>query len=232
MTAHINAKTNEIAPIVIMPGDPNRAEFIANKYLENYKIVSTVRGNNIYTGLYKDKEITVMSSGMGMPSIGIYSYELYKFYNVDTIIRIGTAGSFSKDLNLFDVILADNVYTDSSYAKVQSNLDYKSISGSKQINNKILDTSNKLNQNVLLTNIYSSDVFYKEKFDYEYLNKNNIKATEMEAFALFHTASILNKNAACLLTISNSFITNEETTSLEREQNLDKMIKLCLESVR
>lgn len=232
MTAHINAKENEIAKTVIMPGDPKRAEFIANKYLDNYEIVSTVRGNNIYTGTYKGKEVTVMASGMGMPSIGIYSYELYKFYDVDTIIRIGTAGAFTKELNLFDVILADTVYTDSSYAKVQSNLDYTSIKSNYEVNNKILETSNKLNENVKLANIYSSDVFYKEKFDYEYLFSNNIKATEMEGFALLHTASILNKKAACLLTISNNFETNEETSSLEREQKLDNMIKLCLESIR
>ena len=136
MTPHINALEGEIAKVVIMPGDPLRAKYIAENYLKDYKLVNTVRNIYAYTGYYNDKLVTVMASGMGMPSIGIYSYELYKFYNVEKIIRIGTCGVYTDKVKLFDVILVDNAYSDSSFAKVQNGYNDNIISASKELNNK------------------------------------------------------------------------------------------------
>lgn len=232
MTAHIEAKKEDIAKTVIMPGDPNRAKFIAENYLENYKKVNSVRGILAYTGFYNGKEVTVMASGMGMPSIGIYAYELYKFYDVENIIRIGTAGAYDKNLKVFDVLLVSESYSDSSYAKVQSNIEDNIMYPSKELGNSIKETAKKLNIDLKEGKIYSSDVFYIENHNIKEMSeKYHFLATEMESFALFHTAHILSKKAACLLTISNHFITGEETTSEEREKSLTTMIMLALSSV-
>ena len=134
MTPHIEAKKEEIAKTVIMPGDPLRAKFIAETYLEEYRLVNQVRGMYAYTGKYKGKEVTVMASGMGMPSIGIYSYELFKFYDVDNIIRIGTCGAYTDKIKLYDVILAKEVYTDSSFAKVQNGSTYNTLTSNEELN--------------------------------------------------------------------------------------------------
>lgn len=232
MTAHIEAKEGEIAKTVIMPGDPKRARFIAETYLENYKKVNDVRGILAFTGTYKGKEITVMASGMGMPSIGIYAYELYKFYHVDTIIRVGSAGSFDPALDLYDVILASEAYSDSSFALVQDGTEDKIIRPTQILNEQIKLTAENMAIDLHTGKIYSSDVFYKEELDpVEMHKKKGCIATEMEAFALFHIASKLGKNAGALLTISNSFVTGEETTAEEREKSLSTMIELALESV-
>lgn len=231
MTAHIKAKKDEIAQTVIMPGDPLRAKFIAETYLKDYKLVNTIRNIYAYTGYYKDQKITVMASGMGMPSIGIYSYELYKFYDVKNIIRVGTAGAYTKDLNLYDVVLVNASYSDSSYAKVQNNSDDKLIEASYATNLYISTTAEEKNIPITIGNIYSSDVFYKEEDNYKDIVKEiGCIACEMESFALFHNAKVLNKRASCLLTISNSFVTNEETTAEERQNAFTKMIELALEA--
>ena len=148
MTPHIEAKEGEIASIVLMPGDPKRAEFIAKTYLKDYKLVNTVRGILAFTGIYKDTKVTVMASGMGMPSMGIYSYELYKFYNVDTIIRIGSAGCYDENLNVYDVLLVLDSYTDSSFAKVQNGSEENILSSSNEINQKIKESAKELNINL------------------------------------------------------------------------------------
>ncbi len=232
MTAHIEAKEGEIAKTVLMPGDPKRATMIANTYLENPKLVSSVRGMLAYTGTYKGKSVTVMSSGMGMPSIGIYAYELYQFYHVDTILRIGTAGAYDPDLKIFDVLLTTESYSDSSFAKVQSNVTDEVMYPSVSLNQKIKETAKTLSIPLKEGKIYSSDVFYLEHHDYQKMfSVNHCLATEMESFALFHIAHRLQKQAGCLLTISNHFVTGEETTSKEREQSLHTMIKLALESI-
>ena len=231
MTAHIEAKKDEIAQTVIMPGDPLRAKFIAETYLKDYKLVNTIRNIYAYTGYYKDQKITIMASGMGMPSIGIYSYELYKFYDVKNIIRVGTAGAYTKDLNLYDVVLVIASYSDSSYAKVQNNSDDKLIEASYATNLYISTTAEERNIPITIGNIYSSDVFYKEEDNYKDIVKEiGCIACEMESFALFHNAKVLNKRASCLLTISNSFVTNEETTAEERQNAFTKMIELALEA--
>ena len=232
MTPHNEAKMGEIAKTVIMPGDPLRAKMIAEKYLDNYKLVNKVRNIYAYTGTYKGKEVTVMASGMGMPSMGIYSYELFKFYDVDNIIRVGSAGAYSPELKLFDVVLANEVYSDSSFAKVQNGYDKSFNYPSSELNLKIKETANRINIPIYEGRIYSGDVFYKEdENNMSMYNDKKCLCVEMESFALFHNASILGKNAACLLTISNSFVTNEETTSEEREKSFNKMIELALETI-
>ena len=227
MTPHIESEKNEIAKTVLMPGDPLRAKYIAEKFLDDYKLVNQVRNIYAYTGHYKGKEITVMASGMGMPSIGIYSYELYKFYDVENIIRIGTFGAYTKDLDLYEVVLVDKAYSDSSYALVQNNNESKFIEASQELNDKIIKTSDEIKT----VTIYSSDVFYKEYENYKELyEKYNCMGVEMESFALFSNAKVLGKKAACLLTVSDNFETNEKISSTERQNALNKMITLALES--
>lgn len=232
MTPHINAEKGQIAKTVIMPGDPYRAKYIAEHYLEEYKLVNEIRGMFAYTGKYKGKEITVMASGMGMPSIGIYSYELYKEYDVDVIIRVGSAGAYQEQLKLYDVILVDDCYSESSFALTQNGCRDNIISANKELTDLIEKTANSINQNVIRGRIHSGDVFYKENDNYKELVSNyNCIACEMESFALFHNANVLKKKAACLLTVSNSLITNEETTSEERQNSFNDMILLALESI-
>ena len=232
MTPHIEAKKEDIAKIVLMPGDPLRAKMIAEEFLENPRLVNKIRNILAYTGTYKGKEVTVMASGMGMPSIGIYSYELFKFYDVDSIIRVGSAGAYTKDLNLYDVILVNASYSDSSYAKVQSGSEESIINASSNLNFYLQDAANNLNIPITIANIYSTDVFYKECDNYKELyNKYGCLACEMESFALFHNAKILNKKAACLLTISDNLETHEETSPLERQNSFKKMIEIALESI-
>ena len=230
MTPHIEAKENEIAKVVIMPGDPMRAKFIAENYLKDYKLVNTVRGMYAYTGKYRDKEITVMASGMGMPSIGIYSYELYKFYNVEKIIRVGSCGAYTKDLNLFDIVLVNACYSESSFALTQNGCKDNMMNASSSINFYIKETAEEKNIHLSIANIHSSDVFYKENDNYkEIYEKYGCLGCEMESFALFHNANVLGKKAACLLTVSNNIVTGEETTSEERQNSFTKMIELALE---
>ena len=230
MTDHIEAKKEEIAKTVIMPGDPLRAKFIAENYLKDYKLVNQVRGIYAYTGTYKGKTITVMASGMGIPSMGTYSYELYKFYDVENIIRIGTTGAYTKDLNIYDLLLVDKCYSESTYAKVLSNTDDKFAYPSNYLNEIILKTAEYLNDSITLSTIHCSDVFYEKENKFQELYKKyNCQAGEMESFSLFHNAKILNKNAACILTVSNNIVTGTTTTSKERETTLKKMIELALE---
>ncbi len=231
MTPHNEAKKGEIAKTVLMPGDPLRAKFIADTYLSDVRLVNTVRNMYAYTGKYKNKEITIMASGMGMPSIGIYSYELYKFYDVENIIRIGSAGAYTKDLNLYDIVLVTDSYSESSYALTQNGETRHILSSNPELNNIILETAKKNNIKLFAGTIHSSDVFYKDNDNFKELNeKYNCLACEMESFALFHNANILNKKATCLITISDSLVTKEQTTSEERQNSFNKMIELALDS--
>ena len=232
MTPHNNAKKEDIAKTVIMPGDPLRAKFIAETFLKDYRLVNTVRNIYAYTGYYNDKLVTVMASGMGMPSMGIYSYELYKFYDVENIIRVGSCGVYTDKLNLFDVVLVDKAYSDSTYAKVQNGCESNVLSGSEILNNKIRETGKNNNIELVEGTIYSSDVFYKENDNYEELrDKYNCLGVEMESFALFHNANVLGKNAACLLTVTDHFITHEKASSEDRQKAFTDMIELALKSI-
>lgn len=232
MTAHNEAKKEEIASTVLMPGDPLRAKYIADNFLTDAKQVNTVRNMFAYTGFYKGKKITVMASGMGMPSMGIYSYELFKFYDVEKIIRIGSVGAYTKDLNLYDLILVSSSYSDSNYAKIQNGCNDDILYPSESLNNRIIETSKKLNYDLHVGTIHSSDVFYSDIVNINSLvNEKHCLGVEMESFALFHNANVLKKEAACILTVSNNIITNEDTTSEERQNSLNKMVELALESI-
>lgn len=230
MSTHIESKLEDISSVVLMPGDPKRCEYIARKFLSNSKIVNNVRGMTAYTGYYKSKKITVFPSGMGCPSMGIYSYELFKEYNVDSIIRIGTMGGYT-DLKLKDIVLVDNSITNSNYGKYLCNYPNININGDMELNNIILNTSKELGLNIYNGNIYSSDVFYEQNNDFkEKVAKYNVLGVEMESFALFTNAKLLNKKAATLLMVSDSFIYPDKLSSLEREQGLDNLITLALET--
>lgn len=232
MTPHIEAKKEDIASIVLMPGDPLRAKFITETYLEDYKLVNNVRGMLGYTGYYKGKKVTVMASGMGMPSIGIYSYELFNFYGVDSIIRVGSCGSYTDKLKLYDIILATSSYSDSSYSLIQNGYSENYIEANTELNQKMKESSKKLKYLINEGIIYSSDVFYKEKENYKELYETKgCLAVEMESFALFHNARVLGKKAACILTVSDNLVTKEETSSLERQKSFTKMMEIALESI-
>lgn len=225
MTVHINANKEDIAKTVIMPGDPLRAKFIAETYLESYKLVSDVRGILAYTGFYKNKKVTVMASGMGNPSMGIYSYELFKFFGVENIIRVGSCGAYTKDLNLYDLILVEESYSNSTFAFLQNNCKEKVMYSSKELNEKIINNK----RDIIKGKVYCSDVFYQEEDNFKELHKEeNCIAVEMETFALFHNANVLNKNATAILTVSDNLVTKEETTSDERQNSFTKMMELAL----
>ena len=232
-TPHNEAKNGDIAKTVLMPGDPLRAKFIAETYLENVNCFNTVRNMYGFTGTYKGKMVSVMGSGMGMPSIGIYSYELYNEYDVDTIIRIGSAGSYCDKLRVFDVMLADSAYSESSFAKVQGGYEDDITYPTESLNMDIMNIAKELGKTIKIGRVHSSDVFYRQdKSPYykELYENKQCLCVEMESFALFHNARILGKNAACLLTISDSFVSNEITTSKQRQQSFTEMMEIALET--
>ena len=230
MSVHIESNKDDIAETVLMPGDPKRCEYIARKFLANAKLINNVRGMTGYTGYYKSKKITVFPSGMGNPSMGIYSYELFKEYDVNNIIRIGTMGAYT-NLNLKDIVLVTNSVTNSNYGKYLCNYPNININGDMELNNIILNTSKELGLNIYNGNIYSSDVFYEQNNDFkDKVAKYNVLGVEMESFALFTNAKLLNKKAATLLMVSDSFIYPDKLSSLEREQGLDNLITLALET--
>lgn len=232
-TPHNEAEKGQIAKTVLMPGDPLRAEFIANTFLDNVKKFNGVRNMFGFTGTYKGKEVSVMGSGMGMPSIGIYSYELFTQYDVENIIRIGSAGSYCKEVKVYDVVLATEAYSESTFAKTQSGYDKDKTYPSSTLNDFIRKSACKLGIDIYEGCIHSSDVFYREDKSPYYKKLYEDKgclAVEMESFALFHNAYVLGKRAACLLTISDSFESNEVTTAKERQTSFTKMMEIALET--
>lgn len=230
-TPHIGAKQGEIAKTVIMPGDPLRAKFIAENFLNDIVCFNSVRNMFGYTGLYKGEKVSIMGSGMGMPSMGIYSYELFNFYDVDNIIRIGTAGSISDELNLKDIVIGMGVCTDSSYAQ-QFNLPgtYAPIPSYKLLRGAV-DKAEEMNLNVKVGNILSSDVFYvdAEKKLKPWLEVG-VLAVEMESVALYLNAARSKKNALCILTISDHVFGDAQLTAKERQEGTLEMAKLALET--
>lgn len=233
-TPHNEAHKEEIAKVVLMPGDPLRAKFIADTYLSDVICFNKVRNMFGYTGIYKGKRISVMGSGMGMPSIGIYSYELFSQYDVEVIIRVGSAGSYCKEAKVYDVVLASEAYSESNYAKVQNGYELDKTYPSIELNTQIKDTAARLNISIVEGCVHSSDVFYQEDkspYHERLYKEHGCIAVEMESFALFHNAKVLGKKAACLLTISDSFVSHEITSAKERETSFTKMMELALESV-
>lgn len=235
MTAHIESKKEDIAKTVIMPGDPLRAKYIADNFLEDARLVNNVRGMLAYTGKYKGKELTVFASGMGIPSMGIYAYELYKFYDVETIIRVGTAGANKEEVKLLDIIIADSAYTLSSYPKLFFDDEERVYESSKDLNDQIeqLAISKKLSYK--RGNIITSDVFDvyvdKEKYYANYPKDLDTLASEMEAAALFSIAKHLNKKATAIITVVDSRFVDEEVSSDDRQTKLNDMILLALDSI-
>lgn len=232
-TPHIEAKQGEIAKVVLMPGDPLRAKYVAETFLEDVKQFNTVRNMFGFTGTYKGVPVSVMGSGMGMPSIGIYSYELFTQYGVEKIIRIGSAGSYDADLNVYDVIITDNAFSDSSYAFVQNGDTRDTLPATESLNKLLFEAAEELEIPVQRGTIHSSDVFYRdteEGYWKKFLTDKGARCVEMESFALFHNANVLGKEAACVLTISDSFVTNEVTTAEERQNSFTNMMKVALEA--
>ena len=229
-TPHISAKPGDFAKTVLMPGDPLRAKYIAVNYLDNVKLVTDVRNVYGFTGDYNGKKVSVMGSGMGQPSIGIYSYELFSMYDVENIIRIGSAGSYQKDVKVRDIVIAQGACTNSSY------INQYNLSGSFapiadwDLLLKAYDKSQELNINVHIGNILSSDTFYTaDKDDFNKWASLGVLAVEMEAAALYANAAYLHKKALCILTISDSLVTEEVTTAEERERTFTDMMKIALE---
>ena len=234
MTPHNEAKKEDISNIVIMTGDPMRSKYIAENYLENYKLVNSVRAMYAYTGFYKGKRITIMSHGMGIPSMGIYCYELFKFYDVDSIIRIGSCGAYDSNLNLFDIILSENCFSEGNYALSFNNEDCHIVNSNAELNNKIMLTAQELETPIIHGNTICSDVFdpyidYKKLLSRVPKDFNPIGA-EMESFALFYIAKFFNKKASCIMSVSDVIGSNKVATSEERTTGLNKMIELALEA--
>ena len=231
MTPHNEAKKEDIAKIVLMPGDPLRAKYIAENFMENVRLVNQVRGMYAYTGTYKGKEITVMGHGMGIPSVGIYVHELFKFYDVECIIRIGSCGGYVESLNLKDVIVVNEGYSESTFAEVYNGEKVHSVAAKNSCNDVIIETAKEMNLNVVQGNVHSTDVFYSETADLKELyEKHGCIAAEMESFALFHIANVLNKKAACILSVTDSLVKPEELSPADRQTSLTNMIKLGLET--
>ena len=233
-TPHNAAQKGDFAKTVLMPGDPLRAKFIAETFLESPKLVTSVRGMLGYTGTYRGTPVSVMGSGMGMPSIGIYSYELFTQYDVENIIRIGSAGSYSERAKVYDVVLATAAFSESSFAKTQSGFEGNMTHPSEELNEKLRASAAKLGMPLIEGVIHSSDVFYREdKTPYwkRLRDEYGCLADEMESSALFHNAAVTGRRAACLLTISDSFVSHEETTAEQRQTTFTNMMEIALGSV-
>ena len=227
-TPHITAKEGDFAKTVLMPGDPLRAKFIAENFLENPVLVNNVRGVQGYTGTWQGKRVSVMASGMGMPSIGIYSYELYNFYGVEAIIRIGSAGMISQSLKVRDIVAGMSAYTNSGFGKqfgfdgcVAPCCDYGLLKSA-------IEAAEAIGQHIVPGAIYSSDCFYDESAPLGKLQKLNVLAVEMEAAGLYMNAARAGKKALALLTISDNPFTGEGLTAEERQNTFTNMMKIAL----
>ena len=230
-TPHISAKVGEIAKTVLMPGDPLRAKFIAENLLENAVLVNNVRGVQGYTGTWKGVPVTVQASGMGMPSMGIYSYELFHFYGVENIIRIGAAGALSQDLHVMDVVAGMGACTDSNYAKQYDLPGTFAPIASYKLLRTAEEAANARGVALHVGNIVSSDVFYGDALDSTAWAKMGVLACEMEAAALYMNAARAGKNALCLCTISDHMVRDEPVlTSEQRQNSMVQMIEIALDT--
>lgn len=231
MTPHINAKPNDIAKVVLMPGDPLRAKWIAETFLTNFRCVNEVRGTLAFTGTYKDKKVTVMAHGMGIPSVGIYSHELMHFYHVDVVIRVGSCGALKKELKLGDLIIADEAYSESSYAKqIQVLTTNNRLSATKELVKLAQTKAQELKIPTQTGTIISEDAFYQTLYTAtDMVAKHNALAVEMEAFGLYANAIKNQKQALTLLTVSDSLVSGEMLSAQERQTSFKNMMMLALE---
>jgi len=232
---HINAEIGSIAPIVLMPGDPLRAKYIAENFLDEAKEVCNLRNMLGFTGTYKGVKVSVIGSGMGMPSMGIYSWELYHYFNVKKIIRIGSCGVIDPKVELLDVVLASLAHSETNFAYTFDNYEGNVVYPSSDLNKQIEETAKELNNNIHVGAITTMDVF-GPYIDYDrVLNRIpkelNVICEEMEAFGLFHIAKHFNKEAACLLTAVDSKFSDKVVSGEDREKSLNNMITLALESI-
>lgn len=229
-TPHIGAQKGEIAETILLPGDPLRAKFIADTYLEDVIQFNGIRNMLGFTGTYKGKRISVMGTGMGIPSIGIYSYELIHFYGVKNLIRVGSCGAIQKDLKLYDVILGIGASTNSNYAHQYDLPGTYSATASFELLSKAKQVADEKGTPVTVGNILSSDTFYSaDATEVERWAKMNVLAVEMEAFALYCNAATAGVNALAIFTVSDSIVNKEKTTSEEREKSFTKMMEIALE---
>ncbi len=234
-TAHIESKKEEIKKRVLMPGDPMRAKYIASKFLEDAKCINDVRGMLGFTGFYKGVEVTVFGSGMGGPSIGIYAYELYHFYDVDRIIRIGSCGASKREVKVRDLVLADSAYTLSSYPKLFFNDTNKVFDGDKKVLDLLEEKAKEKGSDYHRGLILTSDIFdvyvNKEEYEKNYPENFDPLACEMECAILYSIAKHLKKEAGCILTVVDSSYSDEVVSSEDREKALDEMIEIALDAV-
>lgn len=228
-TPHIQADPADFAPTVLMPGDPLRAKFIAETYLENAKLVNNVRGVQGHTGLYKGKRVSVMASGMGMPSIGIYSYELFNTFGVENIIRIGSAGAISPELKLRSIVLGQGACYNSSFAEQYGLLGHFAPIASWSLLKKAADKAEEMGLTAYIGNLLSNDLFYDDGLHTMAWQKMSVLAVEMEAAALYMNAARTGKNALAICTISDSLVTGEECSAQERQETFTQMMELALE---
>lgn len=228
-TPHITAKKGDFAKTVLMPGDPLRAKFIAETFLDNATLVNNVRGINGYTGFYNNKKVSVMASGMGMPSIGIYSYELFNFYEVENIIRIGSAGAISDSLKLMDIVIGLGACTNSNYASTYKLPGIFAPVASYELIEKAVAASKKMEITPHVGNIFSSDTFYDDSDSLKTWQKMGVLAVEMEAAALYMNAARSGKNALCICTISDCPLKGEALNAEMRQTSFTTMMKIALE---
>ena len=228
-TPHIQASLDQIAKTVLMPGDPLRSEFIAKTYLDDPVLVNNVRGVHGYTGKYRGKPVTVMASGMGQPSIGIYSYELYKFYDVDSIIRVGSCGAFHKDLHVRDIIIAMGACTNGNYAAQFKLPGTFAPLADFDLTRRAVDLCEQKGLRYMVGNILSSDTFYNATSNGLEWGEMGVLGVEMESAALYCNAAWLHKKALCICTVSDSFIyPHENTTAEERQSTFTDMMEVAL----
>jgi len=231
-TPHITAKAGDFAKTVLMPGDPLRAKFIAETYLENPMQINEIRGMLAYTGTYQDKPVSVMGSGMGMPSMGIYSYELYNFYGVDNIIRVGTAGGIRKDLNIGDIVVGLGACSDTNFAANYNLPGTFAPTADYGLLKKAQASADRLGIPLIAGNVLSSDVFYVEDFEnFEKWLKMGVLAVEMEAAALYMTAARAGKAALCICSISDTIFTKQALAADERRTAFTRMMEVALGTI-
>ncbi len=229
-TPHISAKLGDFAETVLMPGDPKRAKFIANTYLTDAVLINNVRGVQGYTGYYKGKRVSVMASGMGIPSIGIYSYELFNFYNVKNIIRIGSAGAIDPELKIRDVVIAQGACTNSNFVSQYELPGTYAPIASYDLLKKAVDEAERIGVRFKVGNILSSDTFYDDSASLGKWQKMGVLAVEMESAGLYCNAARAGKNALCICTISDCpFSPGQDCTAEERQESFTKMMEIALE---
>lgn len=233
-TPHISAAAGDFAPTVLMPGDPLRAKFIANQFLSDVREVNQVRNMLAYTGTYQDQPVSVMGSGMGMPSMGIYAHELFTHYGVERIVRVGSCGAYTSALRLFDTLIVSSAWTESTFATLYAGHNTQTAYPSEPLNQRLLQAATALgDESPQLARVHSTDVFYRHPDDdfRAIYRDHGCVAVDMEAFALFIIAQHLGKEAACLLTVSDILETGEGATAAEREQAFTTMLTTALAAV-